>query len=50
MILLIEQGDQVWFSWSQTKDAHCIYQIEPPHPDQASAEEYKPVSLALVIS
>ena len=44
MILLIEQGDKVWFSWSQTANAHCVYQIEPPPPDHPTADEYKPVS------
>ena len=44
MMLLIEQGDSVWFSWESTRDSHCVYQIDPPSLDHPAADEYKPVS------
>lgn len=47
MILLIEQGDKVWFSWENTKDCHCVYQIEPPSPHHPTADEYKGVGCLL---
>ncbi|XP_041347758.1 uncharacterized protein LOC121367568 [Gigantopelta aegis] len=35
MILLIEQGDRVWWHWdrSRCKKSHSVYQIDPPGED-----------------
>lgn len=43
MILLIEQGDKVWFSWDKARDSHCVFQIEQPAVDLPAAEQYKQV-------
>ena len=49
MILLIEQHDKVWFGWENTKDAHCIYQIQPPRADHPASHEYFAVCILLSV-
>ncbi|XP_025107507.1 uncharacterized protein LOC112572161 isoform X5 [Pomacea canaliculata] len=44
MILLIEEGDRVWFSWDRLKckKTHSVYQIEPPSLDHNEEDPYEP--------
>ncbi|XP_076447663.1 uncharacterized protein LOC143284653 isoform X3 [Babylonia areolata] len=44
MILLIEEGDRVWFSWDRfkCKKSHSVYQIEPPGMDHNDDDAYEP--------
>ncbi|XP_064633270.1 uncharacterized protein LOC135491376 [Lineus longissimus] len=44
MILLIEEGDKVWWNWDKItcKKHHCVYQIEPPAPNHKTEESFKP--------
>jgi hypothetical protein len=43
MILLIEEGDKVWFSWDKfkCKKAHSVYQMEPPTSDHNEDDAYE---------
>ncbi|XP_033744669.1 uncharacterized protein LOC117330483 isoform X1 [Pecten maximus] len=45
MILLVEEGDRVWWSWDKfkCKKSHSVYQIEAPPIDQDDEEPYQPV-------
>ncbi|XP_067685414.1 uncharacterized protein [Haliotis asinina] len=45
MILLIEEGDRVWFHWDKhkCKKHHSIYQVEAPAMDLEEDEPYIPI-------
>ncbi|KAL5013162.1 hypothetical protein ScPMuIL_007432 [Solemya velum] len=45
MILLIEEGDKIWFSWDKNRcrKPHAVYEIEAPMMEHSDEEPYKPV-------
>ncbi|KAL3853216.1 hypothetical protein ACJMK2_016773 [Sinanodonta woodiana] len=45
MILLIEEGDRVWWSWDKNKckKFHSVYQIEAPSMNHGDEDPYVPV-------
>ncbi|CAC5396477.1 unnamed protein product [Mytilus coruscus] len=45
MILLIEEGDRVWWFWDKfkCKKLHSVYQIEAPSDEHGDDEPYEPV-------
>ncbi|XP_063446523.1 uncharacterized protein LOC134726026 isoform X8 [Mytilus trossulus] len=45
MILLIEEGDRVWWFWDKfkCKKLHSVYQIEAPTGEHGDDEPYEPV-------
>ncbi|KAK3579080.1 hypothetical protein CHS0354_029940 [Potamilus streckersoni] len=45
MILLIEEGDRVWWSWDKNKckKFHSVYQIEAPSLNHGDEDPYVPV-------
>ncbi|CAD5112727.1 DgyrCDS1945 [Dimorphilus gyrociliatus] len=42
-ILLIDEGDRVWWGWdkNRTKKLHCVYEIERPSANSRSDDSYK---------